>query len=152
MYSHSSTDESVTAPVAKETKSMATTTSEQQDIGVAVAEAAAASPTHSSCDGSVATSEAKTNYDPSTAATPGYSSLDATTAASAMQPKKPLSAYNIFFVCSRKRLIGPEPKTGPYTHDEVFDLDLNQDNQTNKPKRKHRKAHGKNYTANELQL
>lgn len=63
-------------------------------------------------------------------------------AASVMQPKKPLSSYNIFFLLERKRLIREVSRDTPYTRGEVYSLDLNRDNHTEKPKRRHRKMHG----------
>ena len=57
------------------------------------------------------------------------------------QPKRPLSAYNIFFQVERQRLISAEPVEGPYTDAEVFGARL--EKTSDETKRPHRKMHGK---------
>lgn len=64
-------------------------------------------------------------------------------------PKRPLSAYNLFFQMERHRLVNDIYK--PYTRDEIFAMDLtttaNCDDESgttpSRKKRSHRKTHGK---------
>jgi hypothetical protein len=59
------------------------------------------------------------------------------------QPKRPNSAFNIFFQVERQRLISKDNVDGPYTRSEVYSINLDKAARLEKSKRPHRKTHGR---------
>lgn len=61
------------------------------------------------------------------------------------KPRRPLSAYNLFFQLERQRLIAGVPPDAPFTAEDVerVAIERREQDANGKPKRKHRKSHGK---------
>ena len=60
-----------------------------------------------------------------------------------MAPQRCVSAFNIFFMAARKRLVAENTDQGPYTRAEVYSIRLDKESRMEKSKRPHRKMHGK---------